>query len=241
MAKQLLVEWDTINAQRTSLINDATAFDNKDSGLYNQMRVLNDEADAQNNEKAQLQIAIDDYNKKCAGQPITQACTNQYNKLAAWVTDWQHRVDTHNAQVTTWNNDKNNLDVLAASFDETLNGWVNSIKGFISKALSFLKGNCTEEEHERLQAIIDTLCSIKRYCSWEQNCEELFSNLAKRMACYNARMNIEEKCYGGNIDQGHQEQINNELLGTDRCREIIAAKDCKPPVSNPAISIWKQR
>jgi hypothetical protein len=89
-----------------------------------------------------------------------------------------------------------------------------------------LEMQCTQEEHNRLQAIVNARCKGiggPRRCNVNMSVAELLMNAAKFRACAQARDAINIFCYGGG-DAGHNMQAENMRKGAQRCIDIAEGK-----------------
>ncbi|MBI4655164.1 MAG: hypothetical protein HY746_00300 [Elusimicrobia bacterium] len=240
VAQQLLVEWNSIEAIKGTLLNEAYALNSRDSGLYQELVLLQNEREALKQEIGKFNAEVVAYNQQCAGQPVNQYCTNWSNRIEAWRADLTKRVNIHNQKVESFNIRKKELDNTMFSFVEKIRSWSSKIDLFIEKAREFLKDyTCTKEEYEQLKQAVKTACKTpesQRSCSKAQDCDTLRNNVAKFQACINARVAINNRCHGGD-DPGHKEAIKNELIGQKNCNDIIKEK-CDP-IPDPAFRFIK--
>jgi len=83
---------------------------------------------------------------------------------------------------------------------------------------------CTPQEEGQYVSIYKRLCNQQRSCSGSQSALELSSNLAKNLACYHARANAQDICYGGRYPNGYETQQNEITAAIQKCGRFIAAK-----------------
>lgn len=102
------------------------------------------------------------------------------------------------------------------------------------KARKYPNQTCEDEELAKLEAEKTELCesgfsaNCKGKRKYEQErqrldsipCSKVMRSLQERLACLHHRNLIEDLCFGGKPDKGHQEQIDNVKLGIDHCEEL---------------------
>lgn len=227
-AYALLSQWDGVNTTRGQLLDEANVLDPKDQALYAEAVQIDQNAAALNQERDKLNAEIAKYNQTCVGVPYPPYyCPSWSSDLDRRIADLKHRIDVHNAKVSDWRNRKKTFDGLVGAFINRIISWEKNINDFISKAEAFLTdyGKCTKEEHYQLQQAVKNACKLPplEACDASQDCLTLKSNYNHFMACYAARVEINNKCYDGG-DLGHSIAADNALRGANNCRIIIQAQ-----------------
>jgi RHS repeat-associated protein len=81
--------------------------------------------------------------------------------------------------------------------------------------------NCTPEQHDRLRDIVDEKCKSEPIaCKGNQVYQELMANLAKNVACRNARETIADQCFAGG-DDGHKTTITEADNAIANCNRFL--------------------
>jgi type VI secretion system secreted protein VgrG len=87
-------------------------------------------------------------------------------------------------------------------------------------------GDCTEEEHRRLQDEVNERCKdVKRACEKGMRCEETKSKMRRNEKCAQARERINKKCFKGG-DAGHRRAAQEARRAQENCRQLIR-ENCK--------------
>jgi len=87
-------------------------------------------------------------------------------------------------------------------------------------------GSCTPSEHTFLQAIVNAKCDgPPRRCTGSQECLQLFDNLERNHACYEARREINNRCFNGG-DLGHRIEQEEALNAANVCLRWLQRKQC---------------
>ena len=84
---------------------------------------------------------------------------------------------------------------------------------------------CSASEHSLLQSFVDTACSARRSCNPGQSCPELQANLGKARACYQARREINNRCFNGG-DLTHRREQEKALENINICLRTLQQKAC---------------
>jgi hypothetical protein len=229
-AKELMIQWENIENARTLLLDEAQGLETKDAQLYADAEQIEQNAAALNKEIEAWEAEAAAYNQQCAGQPVNTNCTNWYNKLVSWQEDLKQRIAAHNANYDAWKQRAQALTDSVNGWKGKVNIWEQAMLYFIEKAQIFLKdtGKCTYEEWEELQDAVDNSChsgldsSCKQWHPSEPtlDCSTWRAYLARNIACYAARHDINTKCYDGG-DPGHQEAEQNALNAMANCQGLI--------------------
>lgn len=231
VAKELLIQWGNIENARVLLLNEANALEGKDAKLYADGEKIAQDAAALNKEIEAWKAETVAYNEQCAGQPVNTNCTNWYNKLVAWQEDLKKQIAAHNAAYAAWKERAQALTDSVNGWKGRVRAWEQAILYFIEKAQIFLKdtGKCTYDEWEELQDAVDNSC----HSGLESSCKQLHPNeptldcstwrlyLARNIACYVARHDINTKCYDGG-NPGHQEAEQNASNAIAKCQGLIS-------------------
>jgi len=87
-------------------------------------------------------------------------------------------------------------------------------------------GNCTEEEHRRLQNEVNRQCKqLPRACRESDDCRTLKRSWHRNERCAKAREKINDKCFNGG-DAGHRRAAQEARRAEANCREIYRRKGC---------------
>jgi hypothetical protein len=87
-------------------------------------------------------------------------------------------------------------------------------------------GDCTPERHAKLQMDVSRECRSKGMrCEARQSCAQLLDNLGQFYRCIDARVSIMDECFRGG-DQAHKDEVARYRVGADRCRQLMAQKNC---------------
>ncbi|MBI4801749.1 MAG: hypothetical protein HY796_04405 [Elusimicrobia bacterium] len=227
-AQLLLKDWDKINIGKGLLLGRASTLDNTDSGIYKRGIALNQEAAALNEEIDRYNADLAKYKKECTNV-VSEKCTNWNNDLHKWHDGLVDRINKHNQAVANLKVEYNTFMASASTWFDDLTAWEQFILTFIEKAeaLAHDTGNCTYDEWEPLQKAVDTYChGVEFHCGqWNPtnpilDCPTWRLFLAKGLACYDARHNINTKCYNGG-NPTHTEAENNAIKAIANCQKLI--------------------
>jgi len=81
-------------------------------------------------------------------------------------------------------------------------------------------GNCSEGEHQLLQALVELSCGGKRKCFDGQSTMTYFWNYARNVACQRSRNNINNRCFGGG-DDGHRRAADEAGRAAEKCLRYL--------------------
>lgn len=99
-------------------------------------------------------------------------------------------------------------------------------------------GNCTPEQHRRLQAPVHVLCDIKargRTCTEGMTgCNNLNKRILRNMRCIEARNRINQTCYGGS-DADHRIAENDARRALANCQDFWRRQRCMQRPDNRRI------
>lgn len=227
-AKELLIQWENITNARTLLLNEAQSLEHMDSKLYADGEQIGQNAVALNKEIEALKAEIAAYNAECAGQPVTEKCTNWRKELVKWQEDLKKKIADHDANYSDWQKRANELTSSVNGWRSKLKAWEQAILYFIEKAQAFLKdtGNCTPQQHEDLQTPIHPLCDRDRACKqWNPNnpaedCVKWREYYQRNIDCHNARREINQVCFNGG-NPIHQDKEREAAETAENCWNLI--------------------
>ncbi|BAM91986.1 exported hypothetical protein [Bradyrhizobium oligotrophicum S58] len=82
-------------------------------------------------------------------------------------------------------------------------------------------GDCTDDEHRRLQDDVKAKCGAATRCVGTDSVEVLYDKIDLHIECMDARKRINDACFrGGN--PGHVEEVRQRERAIDKCRSLLA-------------------
>jgi hypothetical protein len=223
--------YQAIAGERSGLIPRASSLDATDDRLIADGRALNTEKAGQDAELADLISQIDAHNARCNPAPddaAYAACVANASRLNSWRDNLNDRIADYNGRVRVWHATWERLKSDWSGFVTTIEGWGQRMKALIEDILKNLTmvGDCTAEQHRKLQDEVNRACKRPRACKGDQDCATLIANLAKNRECAAARKAINDTCFKGG-DEGHKQAYQEALNAVGTCLDLMKKKKCE--------------
>jgi chromosome segregation ATPase len=153
-----------------------------------------------------------------------QWCVDNATRLNKLIDAYNKDARAHDAAVAAWRQAVAALEPRWNAFVQVILDWESRVKALVRKIGAYLDsptGDCSEEEHKKLQKAVHDACDQPRKCTFEmRDCDDLKKRLAINNACAAARDEINNKCYQGG-DDTHREEANNARKTAAICQEVI--------------------
>jgi phage shock protein A len=233
VGKPLDLKVEDIASVRESLLTEAQNFDQRDDGLKQESDRIGETQPALERRKQELEVSRQSYRQTCAGQTLPP---DEYNRCEAWRQSLYDTTVQLNIKIRQLNDLINSHGAKIAQMKADLGGWEGRINAWWQKLQELIEeikdalqkadtGDCTQEQHDQLQANVKNECEYPplERCTQAQDCATLKANLERFQGCYDARKKIMDVCYGGG-DPGHDDELDSVRNGLNRCLTIFNTK-----------------
>ncbi len=229
----LNTHWDALVQTHDQLTDQAPDLDSENDALSSENQNLDSENADLDNRQSALQSAIDSYNESCAGKTLPQGpyeeCESERQSLDSQISQLQSDISQYNAKVNDFNSRADNIKSSASQWISTLKSWMDDMDSWVEEVkATFIQadiGDCSPEQHRRLQNAVDEICGADRKCTpQELTCDDLRTRLDLNNRCAAARDEINNTCYrGGN--EGHRQAANQARRAAQKCMNRIS-REC---------------
>jgi hypothetical protein len=228
--KAIEVDFGRLRDRRSQLLPQAGGLDSEDDLLMADYARQTEERRGLDAEFADLSSRIADHNSRCNPAPddaTYQQCVAEGAQLNARRDQYNNKVADFNARLTSYTTQREQLQRAWGAFLQSVDLWGVEIQALIDRIqkefASADTGDCTEEQHRRLQDEVDRACKRPRACKGDMECAELRENLRKSRECYDARKTINDTCFKGG-DVGHKKALEEAQNAINNCLDLIPEK-----------------